>query len=178
MSEFYNLPSGVVKVLTQNHYLKEKVLTPYDPLHLLADNLRKEGITTTANTSEENLYDKNWWSTMQDQKHTWTAAVTIGSNDYNQYILEYGLQVAQKGLVVLDRLSFLEPAAKRRKFLQTNQLTKMIVLSPRPKFRAIGSTRDSVTACWFIFEKGVSQRGTDIVYALDWDAASPLTPLT
>ena len=90
MSEFYNLPSGVVKALTQHHYLKEKVLTPYDPLHLLTDNLRKEGITTTANTSEENLYNKDWWSTMQDQKHTWTAAVTIGSNDYNQYILEYG----------------------------------------------------------------------------------------
>lgn len=179
MSEFYNLPSGVVKALKENHEgLNGKILAPYDPLHLLTDNLKKDGLQITVNENEENLYDSIWWSSLQTQDFSWTAAVTIGSNDYNQYILEYGLQIAQKGLIVLDRLSFLEPATKRRRFLQENPLTKMIVLSPRPKFRAIGSTRDSVTACWFIFEKNRPNQGTEIVYALDWDAVKPLTPLT
>lgn len=178
MSEFYNLPSGVIKALTENHQIDGTVLAPYDPLHLLTDNLRKENVPVTVNENEEYLYDSAWWSAIQPRNNSWTIAVTIGSNEYNQYILEYGLQVASKGLIILDRLSFIEPAVKRRKFLQTNPLTKMIVLSPRPKFRAIGSTRDSVTACWFIFEKNKPNQGTEIVYALDWDAVRPLAPLT
>lgn len=177
MSEFYNLPSGVVKALTEKHSISGPVLAPYDPLHLLTDNLKKENIQTTVNENEENLYDSKWWSSLKPQNFAWTTAVTIGSNEYNQYILEYGLEIAQEGLIILDRLSFLEPAQKRRKFLEKNTITKMIVLSPRPKFRSIGSTRDSVTACWFVFEKNKPKQSTEIIYALDWDAVKPLTPL-
>lgn len=177
MSEFYNLPSGVVKALAEKHSISGPSLAPYDPLHLLKDNLKEEHVQITVNENEENLYDSKWWSSLKTQSFAWTIAVTMGSNKYNQYILEYGLDIAQKGLIILDRLSFIEPTQKRRKFLEKNTITKMIVLSPRPQFRSIGSTRDSVTACWFVFEKNKPKQSTEIVYALDWDAVKPLTPL-
>lgn len=176
MDDFYNLPSGVVEALTKKTDVQGRILAPYDPLQLLTDNLKDPNREITTNKNEESLYDLDWWLDQRNRKYDWVVAVTIGSREYNKYIMEYGIEVANKGLIVLDRLSFIEPVNKRKKFLLDNPMSKMIVLSPRPKFRAIGSTRDSVTACWFVFEKNPASVKTEIVYALDWDAVKPLTP--
>jgi hypothetical protein len=177
MDDFYNLPSGVVEAQLDKYTVKGRVLAPYDPLQLLTDNLKQRVSEITTNKDEENLYSLNWWLDQSVKDFDWVVAVTLGSKEYNKYILEYGINIAKKGIIILDRLSFIEPVTRRRGFLLSNPMTKMIVFSPRPKFRAIGSTRDSVTACWFVFEKDPKTKSTEIAYALDWDAVKPLTPL-
>jgi hypothetical protein len=178
MSEFYNLPAGVVHALIKHSFIQGSIFVPYDPLNILTDHLKSHKYTVTTNTDEEKLYDPIWWVGEKQKKYDWVIAPTLGSNAYNEYILEYGLQIAQCGLAVLDRLSFIEPVTKRKSFLLKNKLSNMIVFSPRPKFRAIGSTRDSVTACWFVFQKPENWTdGTQITYALNWDLTEPLPPL-
>jgi hypothetical protein len=102
----------------------------------------------------------------------------MGLKDLSEYILEYGMEIATNGIAVLDRLSFIEPVARRRTFLLKNKLSNMVVLSPRPKFRAVGSTKDSVTACWFVFQKPDKwMDGTMISYAVNWENIGALPEL-
>ena len=151
---------------------------PHDPLGVLTDQLRAPHFSVTRNEKEENLTDPIWWVSEKQKAYDWVVASTMGLSEYSEYILEYGMQIATKGIAVLDRLSFIEPVARRRNFLLANKLANMIVLSPRPKFRAIGSTKDSVTSCWFVFQRPENWRdGTQITFGLDWDRVDPLPPL-
>jgi hypothetical protein len=132
----------------------------------------------TCNQNEENVTNPIWWVSEKQKNYDWVIAQTMGLSEYSEYILEYGIQIANKGIAVLDRLSFIEPVAKRKTFLLKNKLSNMIVLNPRPKFRAIGSTRDSVTSCWFVFQKPENWTdGTQVTFGLDWDRVDPLPPL-
>lgn len=178
MSMFYSIPKGVTHTLIKHSYLQGKIFVPYDPLNVLSDQLKGHNYQVTTNTDKENLINPIWWVGERDKGHDWVVASTLGSDPENEYILEYGLEIAKCGIAVLDRLSFIEPVAKRRDFLLKNKLSNMIVLSPRPKFRAIGSSRDSVTACWFVFQKPERWHdGTQITYGINWDQVDPLPSL-
>ena len=152
---------------------------PFDPLSILSDQLRRHNFNVVENKDETNLMDPVWWVGQKEKKFDWVIAATTGLGDYTEYILEYGIQIATQGIAVLDRLSFIEPVAKRKSFLLANKISNMIVLNPRPKFRAIGSTRDSVTSCWFVFQRPEQWHdGTQITFGLDWDRVDPLPSLT
>jgi hypothetical protein len=148
-------------------------------LSILSDQLRRHNFNVVENKDETNLMDPVWWVGQKEKKFDWVIAATTGLGDYTEYILEYGIQIATQGIAVLDRLSFIEPVAKRKSFLLANKISNMIVLNPRPKFRAIGSTRDSVTSCWFVFQRPEQWHdGTQITFGLDWDRVDPLPSLT
>jgi hypothetical protein len=175
---FYTIPAGVTHALVKHSYITGTILVPYDPLSVLSDQLRKHRFTVTTNTDESNLTDPIWWTAQKEKKYDWVVAATTGLGDHTEYILEYGIQIATQGIAVLDRLSFIEPVAKRKSFLLANKISNMIVLNPRPKFRAIGSTRDSVTSCWFVFQRPeLWHDGTQITFGLNWDRVEPLPPL-
>jgi len=88
------------------------------------------------------------------------------------------MSIAVNGVAFLDRLSFLEPVTKRRNFLLKNKLSNLVVLSPRPKFRSVGSAKDSVTACWFVFQKPDKwMDGTMMSYAVNWENIGALPEL-
>ena len=178
MSDFYSIPKGVTHALIKHSYITGKILVPHDPLGILTDQLKKHNLNVVRNTEEENIVDPIWWVGEKKKEYDWVIACTMGSEERNEYILEYGMRIATQGIAVLDRLSFIEPVAKRKTFLLKNKLSNMIVLSPRPKFRAIGSTRDSVTSCWFLFQKPENWRdGTQVTFGLDWDRVDPLPAL-
>lgn len=178
MDTFYSIPKGVTHALIKHSYIQGSILVPYDPLDVLSDQLRAHNFNVTTNKDPDNLTDPVWWVGERSKGYDWVVASTLGSHDFNEYILEYGIQIAQQGIAILDRLSFIEPVAKRRTFLLKNKLSNMIVLSPRPKFRAIGSTRDSVTSCWFVFQRPDNWHdGTQVTFGLDWDRVDPLPPL-
>jgi len=178
LSEFYSIPKGVTHSLIKHSFITGSVLVPHDPLGVLSDQLRSHNLAVTRNEKEENLTDPVWWISEKSKKYNWVISSTMGLSNYTEYILEYGMQVATSGIAVLDRLSFIEPVARRRNFLLANKLSNMIVLSPRPKFRALGSTKDSVTSCWFLFQKPENWcDGTQVTFGLDWDRVEPLPPL-
>lgn len=178
MSDFYSIPKGVTHALIKHSFISGSVLVPYDPLNILSDQLRSHNLTVTTNQDEENLIDPIWWVSEKKKNYDWVIGWTVGLSQYSEYILEYGIQIATQGIAVLDRLSFIEPVAKRKTFLLSNKLSNMIVLNPRPKFRAIGSTKDSVTSCWFVFQKPENWRdGTQVTFGLNWDSIDPLPKL-
>jgi hypothetical protein len=178
MTEFYSIPKGVTHALIKHTFIQGTVLVPNDPLGVLTDQLRSHNYTVTQNNDKDNLTNPIWWVNEKAKGHDWVVASTLGSDPENEYILEYGIQIARCGIAVLDRLSFIEPVAKRRDFLLKNKLSNMVVLSPRPKFRALGSTRDSVTACWFVFQRPETWHdGTQVTFGLNWDRVDPLPPL-
>jgi hypothetical protein len=178
MSDFYSIPKGVTHALIKHSFITGKVLVPHDPLNVLTDQLATHGLTVVRNDDEKNLVDPIWWVNEKKKGYDWVIACTMGASERNEYILEYGMQIAAQGIAILDRLSFIEPVSRRKTFLLKNKLSNMIVLSPRPKFRALGSTRDSVTSCWFIFQKPENWRdGTQVTFGLDWDRVDPLPPL-
>lgn len=175
---FYTIPNGVTHALIKHSFITGTILVPHDPLNILSDQLKKHRLNVTRNDDESNIIDPMWWVTQKERKYDWIVAATTGLGDKAEYILEYGIQVAQQGIAVLDRLSFLEPVAKRKSFLLANKVSNIIVLNPRPKFRSMGSTRDSVTSCWFLFQRPECWHdGTQITYGLDWDRVDPLPPL-
>lgn len=176
---FYQLPNGVTHALIKHSFITGSVLVPFDPLSISSDQLRRHNFNVVENKDETNLMDPVWWVGQKEKKFDWVIAATTGLGDYTEYILEYGIQIATQGIAVLDRLSFIEPVAKRKSFLLANKISNMIVLNPRPKFRAIGSTRDSVTSCWFVFQRPEQWHdGTQITFGLDWDRVDPLPSLT
>ena len=178
MSEFYTIPSGVTHTLVKHTFITGSVLVPFDPDLTLSTELQRHNYTVTTNTDIENITDPNWWVSMREQAFDWVVCSTMGLKDLSEYILEYGMEIATNGIAILDRLSFIEPVARRRTFLLKNKLSNMVVLSPRPKFRSIGSTKDSVTACWFVFQKPELWRdGTMVSYAVNWEDIGALPEL-
>lgn len=178
MSEFYTIPSGVTHTLVKHTFITGSVLVPFDPDLTLSTELKRHNYTVTTNTDIENITDPNWWVGMREQSFDWVICSTMGLKSLSEFILEYGMNIATNGVAVLDRLSFIEPVARRKTFLLKNKLSNMVVLSPRPRFRSIGSTKDSVTACWFVFQKPELWRdGTMISYAVNWEDIGALPEL-
>ena len=179
MAEFYTIPKGVTHALVKHSYITGTVLVPHDPLGILSDHLRSHNFSVTTNTDEDNITNPIWWVSEKKKNYDWVIACTMGQNQYSEYILGYGMQIAAQGIAVLDRLSFIEPVSRRKTFLLKNKISNMIVLNPRPNYRAIGSAKDSVTSCWFVFQRPENWRdGTQITFGLDWDRVDPLPPLT
>jgi len=146
------------------------VLLPFDPEGALEKQVRKAQVTDIiSNDSQENLVDLDWWS-QQKGKVDWVVAITQGMKEYTKYVTECGIQVARKGVCVLDRLTFLEPTRAREDFLRDASLTNIKILSPRPSFRADGTnSKDPVTSAWFVFQKpGAAPVNTTIDFEVGW----------
>ena len=122
-----------------------------------------------ANKQRDNIQNHEWW-TSQAGKVDWVIAITQGTGEDASWITECGLDVATKGVCILDRLTFLEPTRKREAFLQEANLIDLKILSPRPAFRADGKQlKDSVTSAWFVFKKsGAARTSTFIEYEVGW----------
>lgn len=79
-------------------------------------------------------------------------------------IAEQAYEFCQIGVVLLLRLSWLEPTDDRGQWLKAHPPTRLIVM-PRHDFRGNGKT-DSVTSAWFVWDKAgwlCKQPGIDIV---------------
>jgi len=59
--------------------------------------------------------DRDWWSKLPE--FDWAVAVTQGVGKTVDWVLEPSYELAKEGLVILDRLTFLEPTRDRSDFL-------------------------------------------------------------
>lgn len=83
-------------------------------------------------------------------------------------ILFHALNNANKGVIFLLRLSFLEPCptGKTARFdvltMSEDSLRFVCPLNPRPKFRKDMKATDSVTSAWFVWDKRFSWSAHDL----------------
>lgn len=176
-TQFYQLPPGILRQLSSRLKLTN-VLVPCDLDGQLESQIRQERIQVTAFDRGEHIFDPLWWANNRG-KFDWVIANTTGLKSEALYIQDYGIKTAIKGVVLLDRLSFLEPVAKRKNFLCSNKLSDVFVFSPRPQFSTITKAKDSVTSAWFVFRSPENWKdGTNIEYLVDWQATPPLPDIS
>ncbi len=169
MSSFYKTPKGVGHALCKRVQLEGHVLIPCDMDGQLEEELKSHGLQVTANQDADKLLDPMWWLSESQKGYSYIAQTTVGLKEHCEYILKYGMSVCAQGMCLLERLSFLEPVAKRRDFLLTNKMSHMVIFSPRPNYRQLGSQKDSMTSAWFVFHQaGQWQDGVMVDFALDW----------
>lgn len=174
MSSFYQVPKLIFDPVAES--ISGSVLLPADFSGGLRKQLEGHGINEiVSNSDEENLLDLGWWKQHKDNVD-WVVCITQGMKEYTKYVTECGLQVAKKGVCILDRLTFLEPVKSREEFLMNSSLIEMKILSPRPSFRADQThLKDVVTSAWFIFQKpGAAPVSTKISFALSWQRPGDL----
>ena len=173
-TNFYKLPVGIVRALSSNVPLSGKILLPCDVEGQIAEQLNQNHLSADSYEPGMHLFDPLWWSS-KHSIYDWVITNTTGLKEEAQYVLDYGVSIANEGVIVLDRLSFLEPVTRRRQFLQNNKLSDLLILSPRPKFSSMSAARDSVTSAWFVFRRPENWfDGTNIEYLVDWQAVPPL----
>ena len=173
-TNFYQLPLGLVDQLSSKIPLSGRILIPCDQDSQLASHLHRLHLACDTHERGMHIFDPIWWQSRID-KYDWIIANTTGLKDETQYILDYGVIAAKEGVIILDRLSFLEPVTKRKQFLIKNKLSDLLIFSPRPRFSTISKARDSVTSAWFVFKRPEDWfDGTNIEYLVDWQAVPPL----
>jgi hypothetical protein len=89
-------------------------------------------------------------------------------------ILPLAFDSARVGVAFMLRLSYYEPCGNRAIWLKENadQMTHLIPINPRPKFRADTNDDDKVTVAWFVWRKDWSwaAKGIDCPFQFitDW----------
>ncbi len=176
---FYQIPAGITKQLNDNVYLDGKCICPYDENLVLTNQLCELGVDCNGNDDLERVLNIQYWRSLQENQVNWVIANTTGLHSrVKEYILNYSTDVAREGVAILDRLSFLEPTKGRKDFLTSNKLSNLVILHPRPNFRALGGKKDSVTSAWFVFRKKENwQDGVDLSYAVSWQSSDSLPNL-
>ena len=167
---FYRVPDNILNPITERNLLTGRILLPLDTDGQLKAQLESLGNfdSIITSTDDSDHLDTAWWKSLPE--FDWTLAITQGVRENINWILEPGYQLASRGLVILDRLTFLEPTRSRSVFLSEKPLSNLIVLNPRPIFRADQSkTKDSVTSAWMVFDKAKQKdEGTNIDFDVSW----------
>jgi hypothetical protein len=167
---FYQVPKFIFNPVAKSKLCSGTILLPADFEGQLYEQV-KDGNSSDIilNNDEHNIQSVEWWESYKN-KVDWVIAITQGLKEHTPWITEYGLQIANKGICILDRLTFLEPTRGREAFLKNASLVNMKILSPRPAFRADGNQlKDSVTSAWFFFQKtGEAVPSTVIDYEVSW----------
>jgi len=167
---FYQVPKFVFSPIARSSWGNGSILLPSDFQGQLAKQIAEAGITEiVTNREESNLQDPEWWEKYRGTID-WVIAITQGTPQYTPWITEYGIDIAKEGLIILDRLTFLEPMRNREAFVKESSLVNMKILSPRPAFRADGKQlKDSVTSAWFVFKRpGAARCSTFIDFEVGW----------
>lgn len=166
---FYQTPEHVFNPIAERRICEGRVVLPLAGSDVLYESLTREGVTDIIKADDEDCYlDPQWWKSLDE--FDWCVAVTQGFGKTVDWVIEPGYELAKKGLIILDRLTFLEPTRTRENFLTTKRLSNLIVLNPRPIFRADQKkSKDSVTSAWFVFRKDDhTNKETKVEYAVSW----------
>jgi len=108
-----------------------------------------------------------------DFHRAWPVDVTATNPPFDVAfpILQHAFEFSRRGVVLLLRLTFLEPTEDRGPWLAEHPPDRLIVL-PRYDFRGNGKT-DSVSTAWMIWntdaQQPLAQRGVDVVTKAERD---------
>tara|TARA_R100001509_G_scaffold27436_2_gene14370 strand:- start:870 stop:1457 length:588 start_codon:yes stop_codon:yes gene_type:complete len=173
---FYQVPQQILNPVLDLKILSGKIVLPTDLDQGLARQLTTAGFDDFVCADDyANHIDRSWWQSLPC--FDWTIAITQGMGESIDWILEPGYELSKKGLIVLDRITFLEPTRKRFRFLQKRTLSNLVILNPRPEFRADQrKSKDSVTSAWFIYNKESSaSKNTNINFDVNWQRPQPFS---
>ena len=163
------MPDNIINPITEKNLVSGRIVLPLDTDGQLEFQLKSMGHSNCIRADNDTDYlDTSWWKNLPD--FDWTLAITQGVRENIQWVIEPGFELAHRGLIILDRLTFLEPTRARSGFLLEKPLSNLIVLNPRPIFRADqGKTKDSVTSAWLVYDKTKpTDRGTNIDFDVSW----------
>jgi hypothetical protein len=112
----------------------------------------------TWNTEDDATTREFWDSRAEKLGETLWATVTNPPFSLASKILPLAYEYSPWGVAFLLRLSYLEPAKNRAKWLEAHadNLRCVIPLNPRPKFRRDSKGKDSVTVAWMVWDKAWS----------------------
>ena len=170
------MPKFIFNPIAAEGICQGRILLPTDFDGQLAEQLKGHGIKNlTTVDNKEAIQDPEWWLGHKDNVD-WIVAITQGMGELTDWVTDYGLEVASKGICLLDRITFLEPTRRRELFLVNSSLTNLKILSPRPSFRADGKQlKDSVTSAWFIFQRASAvDVSTNIDFEVGWQRPKSL----
>ena len=173
---FYQVPQQILNPVLDLKVLSGKIVLPTDLDQGLADQLKNAGFNDLVVAEDEyNYMDRSWWQSLP--AFDWTIAITQGIGENIDWILQPGYELSKKGLIILDRITFLEPTRKRFNFLQKRPLSNLVILNPRPEFRADQrKSKDSVTSAWFVYNKQSSaSKDTSINFDVNWQRPQPFS---
>ena len=166
---FYRTPKDIFNPIADRQLCVGSVVNPLAPCEIFHTQLETAGITKIISAPDDQAYlDTDWWRSLPE--FDWCVAITQGTSRTIEWIIEPAWELANRGLIILDRLTFLEPTRTRRDFLSEATLSNLIILNPRPEFRNDDlKAKDSVTSAWFVFDKlAKDKQQTKIEYAVSW----------
>jgi hypothetical protein len=149
------------------------ILEPCNGKGYISHYLKQEYSVVTndidPNTNSTYLYDFTDKSVVNIFKRHCDIVITNPPFNVAEQILANSLEVADE-VIMLLRLSFIEPCKSRRDLLNAykDNLVKVIPISPRPKFRDDTTGSDSVTVAWFIWNKNYSWKQLSIDCPFDF----------
>jgi len=166
---FYSVPKNIYSPIAEKNLISGSVLVINDHENSLADQVKKSNVEEIYSCTLDEIIDSDFW-----ENHApidWVVGITQGLRNTTEWVTHCGMAKASKGLCILDRITFLEPARQRAEILNSQTLSNIVILSPRPSFRADNKKlKDSVTSAWFVFSKDHSAAAdTKIDFALNWD---------
>lgn len=170
---FYKIPELVYAPLANKGIVTGTVLVVNDQEQTLETQIKKVGCDVYSCRLDD-LVEGNQIN--QLPKIDWLVCVTQGLGKKAEWVMDVGMKVPAEGFCLLDRISFLEPTRSRELLLTSHSLRNLIVLSPRPAFRADNKqAKDSVTSAWFIFSNNSTNKmNTEIDFALNWQRPETL----
>jgi hypothetical protein len=179
-NDYYPTPEPIIAALLERVKIEGRVLEPCAGHGAIAKYFPG---SLTNDISPVGDYKPNFMLDATEQ-NLWEMADEKGGIDWVVTNPPYGelatpivsnsLAFARKGVAMLLRLNWLEPCRDRRELLAqySDCMTNLIVLSPRPRFRADTGGSDNITVAWVVWQKAWSweREGSDCPFGflVDW----------
>jgi len=168
---YYTPSAQLTKVLLDNVKITGSVLEPCCGQKDISFVLEKENLNVISTDLDMGAqYDANFQTYWDSILHPidWVITNPPYIQPTCQNIIEKAFEKAQIGIAMLLRLTYLEPCSNRSQFLQNYPLSDLLILNPRPKFRADKKGSDNTTVAWFVWKKTNSDH-TNIKYITKWN---------
>lgn len=181
LNDFYPTPAPITHQLMSKNPIGGSVLEPCAGHNAISDVLEGYESIDIVHSSDllwalypgrttNDATDPQYWA--ESPAVDWV--VTNPPFNVAERILPLAYEHADRGIAFLLRLSYLEPCNGRKEWLKqhSDQMKRVIVVSPRIRFRSDTKGSDSVTCAWFIWDKQFSwgDRGLHCPYGFlsDW----------
>ena len=166
--DFYTTSEKLTEQLLLNYPISKNkvILEPCNGKGHISNYLKQVGYKVITNDIDTNQIADTYYDASKPILYQIKCDIVITNPPFNlaTEILANSLKIADE-VIMLLRLSFLEPTKNRRDVMNRykDNLVKVVIINPRPKFREDTTNTDSVTVAWFIWNKQFSwkQLGID-----------------
>ena len=167
-NDFYPTEARVTQALIARERISGLVLEPCAGQGHISKELKRLNYTVVEN---DITWPGGWDAASWEDWRSWDYPMwTITNPPFNQAtpILQNAYTHSIIGVAMLLRMTYLEPCKDRAEWLIKHPPTRLIILNPRPRFRADTKGQDSVTVAWFVWRKDDKSGNTKIDFANDW----------